>query len=63
MSMTKPFFMWVTEFFDGKGTRKNGAIIAADFYYKARARREFKEALIKELVFPNSRARIRTRRT
>ena len=33
-------------------TRKNGAIVAADFYYKERARREFKDALIKELTFP-----------
>jgi len=29
MSMTKPFFMWVTEFFDGKARVRTGAIIAA----------------------------------
>ena len=32
--------------------RKNGAVIAADFHYKERARSEFQQALIKELVFP-----------
>ena len=29
-----------------------GAIVAADFYYNERARRNFKEAMIKELTFP-----------
>ncbi len=52
MSMTQPFYKWVEEFFAGKGTRKNGAIVAADFYYKERARRVFRDALLKELVFP-----------
>lgn len=52
MSMTQPFYQWITEFFAGKGTRKNGAIVAADFYYKERARRLFRDALIKEVVFP-----------
>ena len=33
-------------------TRKNGAIVAADFYYNERARREFTSAMIKELTFP-----------
>lgn len=52
MSMSPPFYQWIEAFFDGKGVRKNGAIVAADFYYNERARREFKEALIKELTFP-----------
>lgn len=52
MSMSQPFYQWIETFFAGKAERKNGAIIAADFYYKERARREFKEALIKELTFP-----------
>jgi hypothetical protein len=52
MGMSEPFYKWIEEFFTGKGTRKNGAIIATDFYYKERARREFSEALIAELTFP-----------
>ena len=52
MSMSGPFYAWIADFFKGIPTRKNGAIIAADFYYKERARRTFKEALIKELTFP-----------
>ena len=56
MSCSEPFYKWIEEFFTGKGTRKNGAIVAADFYYKERARREFSEAMICELVFPTLNA-------
>jgi phage tail-like protein len=52
MSMSKPFYTWIADFFAKKVSRKTGAIVAADFYYVERARREFKEALIKELIFP-----------
>ncbi|HWU91132.1 MAG TPA: phage tail protein [Kofleriaceae bacterium] len=52
MSMSEPFYQWIEKFFTGVPDRKNGAIVAADFNYKERARREFKEALIKELTFP-----------
>lgn len=52
MGMSEPFYKWIEEFFTGKGTRKNGTIVAADFYYKERARREFTDALIAELTFP-----------
>jgi hypothetical protein len=52
MGMSEPFYKWIEEFFTGKGTRKDGAVVAADFYYKARARREFTDALIAELTFP-----------
>ena len=52
MSMSQPFYNWMKEFFDGNAVRKNGAILAADFYYKERARRTFSNALIKELTFP-----------
>jgi phage tail-like protein len=52
MGMSRPFYEWVHQFFDGKGTRKSGAIVACDFYYKERARREFAQALIKEVTFP-----------
>lgn len=52
MAMSEPFFKWIEDFFAGKVARKNGAIVAGDFYFKERARREFTEALITELVFP-----------
>lgn len=52
MAMSDAFYEWISEFFEGSGERKTGAVIAADFHYKERARREFSEALIKELSFP-----------
>jgi phage tail-like protein len=52
LSMSQPFYKWIDGFFQKKVERKTGAIVAADFYYTERARREFKEALIKEIVFP-----------
>lgn len=56
MSMSAPFYAWIEQFFTGIPDRKNGAIVAADFYYTERARRTFKEALIKELTFPKLQA-------
>jgi phage tail-like protein len=52
MAMSAPFYRWIAEFFDGVPTRKDGTIIAADFYYKERARRQFENAMIKEMAFP-----------
>ncbi|MBA3452010.1 MAG: phage tail protein [Deltaproteobacteria bacterium] len=52
MAMSEPFYAWISKFFDGIPDRKNGAIVAADFYYKERARREFTNAMIKEMTFP-----------
>ena len=52
MSMSKPLYEWLQDFLVGKPTRKNGAIVAADFHFKERARRTFTNALIKELTFP-----------
>lgn len=52
MAMSEPFYKWIEEFFKGNADRKNGAIVAADFYYKERARREFTDAMIKELTLP-----------
>ncbi len=52
MAMSKPFYDWISAFFKKQPTRKNGSIIAADFYYGERAVREFSGALIKELTFP-----------
>jgi len=51
-AMSEPFFKWIEDFFDGTCVRKNGAIVAGDFYYKERARREFTEAIITEFTFP-----------
>ena len=52
MSMSQPFYIWLTDFMKGIPTRKTGAIVAADFYYNERARRNFKAAMIKEVTFP-----------
>ena len=52
MAMSKKFYVWMSEFFTGNGTRKSGAIVAADFYYQERARREFTEAIITEVAIP-----------
>jgi phage tail-like protein len=52
MAMSKPFYDWIAKFFGGEAERKTGAIVAADFYYLERARREFRGAMIKEMVFP-----------
>jgi phage tail-like protein len=52
MAMSQSFYGWVTEFFNRKLTRKNGAIILADFNYKERARRSFMDALISEVQIP-----------
>jgi T4-like virus tail tube protein gp19 len=52
MAMSEPFYGWIADFFAKKPKRKNGSIIAADFYYSERAVREFSGALIKELTFP-----------
>jgi phage tail-like protein len=52
MGMSPTFYQWISDFFTRKVTRKNGAIVAADFNYKERARRTFKEALISEVQIP-----------
>lgn len=52
MAMSEVFYQWVSSFFTGIPQRKTGAIVAADFYYNERARREFAEAMITEVTFP-----------
>jgi phage tail-like protein len=52
MGMSKSFYTWVSDFFNRKVTRKNGAIVLADFNYKQRARRSFIDALISEVGMP-----------
>jgi phage tail-like protein len=52
MSMSNEFYVWIKAFFDGDVVRRNGAILAGDFHYQERARREFQEAIISEITFP-----------
>ena len=52
MAMTAPFYDWISRFFTGQPDTRSGSIIAADFYYKERARRKFTGAIIKEVAFP-----------
>src|ERR1041384_7150848 len=51
-AVAETVFKWIADFFKGQIERKNGAIVAGDFDYKERARREFSEALITELTIP-----------
>jgi phage tail-like protein len=46
------FRTWFNQYLSGDQVRKNGAIVAADFQYLEKARREFKEAIIVGLGLP-----------
>jgi len=50
--MSKSFYQWMKDSFDHKYTRKNGAIIAADYNYKEHSRLTFYNGLITEIGFP-----------
>ena len=52
MSMSTTFYTWIENFFAGTVIRKDGAIVAGDFLYKERARREFTQALISAIDIP-----------
>jgi phage tail-like protein len=52
MAMSRTFYDWITNFTRGNDDRRTGAIVAADFYFNERARREFAEAMITEVQFP-----------
>lgn len=52
MALSDLFYDWIECFFVGDHLRKDGAILAADFNYKERARRTFYQAIIKEVTFP-----------
>jgi len=52
MAMSEVFYAWISGFFSGEVIRKHGAIVAGDFHYKERARRNFYDALISEVAFP-----------
>lgn len=50
--MSQRFYNWIQDSFDHKASRKNGAIIAADFNFKEVARLTFHNALITEIGLP-----------
>jgi len=50
--MSKGMYNWIKDSFDHKHTRKNGAIIAADYNYGIKNRLTFTNALITEIGFP-----------
>ncbi len=52
LSMTKAVYDWIAASWAGNTTRKNGAIIAADYRLEARSAREFFNALITETTIP-----------
>ena len=52
IGMSKGFYEWVKSAFDGKYERRNGAVIAANFDYRERARVQFSDALITEVGMP-----------
>jgi phage tail-like protein len=51
-SLGKPLYDWIAASWNKNYTRKNGAIVAADFNYERKTRRQFTEALITEVSFP-----------
>ena len=50
--MSKGFYSWIKDSFDHKYSRKDGAIITADYNYKEKSRLTFSQALIAEVGFP-----------
>jgi len=52
MAASEPLYGLIEDFFRGKGSRVNGAIIVGDFHFKERSRRAFYEALISEVAIP-----------
>jgi phage tail-like protein len=50
--MSKSFYQWLADTVDRKYSRKNGAVISADYDYKEQSRLSFYNALIKEIGFP-----------
>jgi phage tail-like protein len=51
-NMPKAFYQWLQETMAGQSSRKNGAIIAADYNYRETGRLTFTNALITEIGFP-----------
>jgi phage tail-like protein len=50
--MSKAFYSWIQDSFDHKHTRKNGAIVAANYDYKEHSRLTFTNALVTEIGMP-----------
>ena len=50
--MSQRFYNWIQDSFDHKASKRNGAIVAADFNFKEVARLTFSNALITEIGFP-----------
>ena len=50
--MSKGFYQWIKDSFDHKYSRKNGAIVAANYNYQEISRLTFFNALIAEVGFP-----------
>jgi len=50
--MSHAFYKWIQDTFDKQYTRKNGAIIMADYNHKEISRMNFSNALITEVSFP-----------
>jgi hypothetical protein len=49
---SKGFYNWIKDSFDAKHSRKNGAVIAANYDFKALTRIEFYNALVSEIGMP-----------
>ena len=52
VGMSKALYTWMKDSLDRKYTRKNGAIVAANYDYKEISRTTFNNALISEIGFP-----------
>jgi len=52
MSMGKPLYEWIKASLDKSFLAKNGYVVAADFKYKAKAYRHFRDAHIEEITVP-----------
>ena len=51
-NLSTPFFQWLGETLSQQGRRKNGAIVTVNQNGQIIDRREFQNALVKEIVFP-----------
>ncbi len=51
-NMSAAFYSWLQAALAGNHQRKNGAIVALDYQYRVKQRREFFDALITEIGFP-----------
>jgi hypothetical protein len=52
LGMSGDVYEWIAQSWTGQSTRRDGAIVEADFKLDAKARREFREAVITETTVP-----------